>query len=112
VRPGHTVTHAAFQIAYYMGFSEVIVIGMDHWFPKSGPANAELHMHGADPNHFDPDYFRDQAWDAPNLAGSEQSYRVAKEIYEAEGRRIIDATLDGNCTVFPKADYKDLFAAG
>jgi len=108
VRGGHTVTHAAFQIAWYMGFTEVIVIGMDHRFPASGPPNAELHMQGADPNHFSPDYFRDQKWDAPNLAESEVSYRVARDIYEADGRRIIDATLEGACSVFPKAEYQTL----
>lgn len=111
VRGGHTVTHAAFQIAYYMGFDEVVVIGMDHRFPSSGPPNAELHMQGADPNHFSPDYFRDQNWDAPNLVGSEHSYQVAHDIFQAEGRRIVDATLDGACTIFPKIDYQSLFPA-
>jgi len=111
VRGGHTVTHAALQIAYYMGFDEVIIIGMDHHFATSGVPNAPLHMKGADPNHFSSDYFRDQNWDAPNLAGSEESYQVARDIYQAAGRRIIDATLDGACQVFSKAHYQDIFSA-
>ena len=109
VRGGHTVTHAALQIAYYMGFQEVIIIGMDHRFPSSGTPNAELYMHGADPNHFSPDYFRDQNWDAPNLVESEVSYAVSEQIFAAEGRRIIDATVNGACPIFPKADYRALF---
>lgn len=112
VRGGHTVTHAALQIIRYMGFAEVVVVGMDHNFPSSGRPNEELHMTGADPNHFSPDYFRGQKWDAPNLRESEVSYQLAREIYEAEGRRIIDATLDGACDVFAKADYRQVFGTG
>lgn len=109
VRGGHTVTHAAFQILRYMGFAEVVVIGMDHRFTYSGQPNEELQMQGGDPNHFSADYFRDQKWDAPNLAESEASYRLARQIYEEEGRRIIDATVDGACEIFPKTDYRTYF---
>lgn len=111
VREGHTVTHAALQIAYYMGVCEVIIIGMDHRFAPAGPANSEQIMTGPDPNHFSPDYFRDQKWDAPNLAGSEMSYRAARAAFEADGRRIIDATAGGACEVFEKANYQELFGA-
>lgn len=110
VREGHTVTHAALQIAYHMGFAEVILIGMDHRFTRSGPPNAALHMDGPDPNHFDPAYFGNQTWDAPNLAESERSYRAALAAYAADNRRIVDATLDGACDIFPKAFYKDVFS--
>lgn len=112
VRGGHTVTHAAFQIIRYMGFAEVVVIGMDHHFPASGQPNAPLHMAGDDPNHFSPAYFRGQDWDAPNLAESEISYRVARQIFEDEGRRIIDATVGGACNIFEKADYRRIFGQG
>lgn len=109
VREGHTVTHAALQLAYYMGFAKVVIIGMDHHFPASGAPNTPLHMTGDDPNHFSPDYFKDSAWDAPNLAGSERSYRAARAVFEAAGRRIIDATVDGHCDIFEKDDYRGIF---
>lgn len=106
---GYTVTHAALQIAYYMGFQQVVIIGMDHRFAPSGPANSSQHMAGDDPNHFSPDYFKGQNWDAPDLRQSEISYQQALEIYQADNRQIIDATLNGGCEIFPKADYQDLF---
>ncbi len=68
-----TVTHALRQIAYFMGFAEVIFIGMSHLFAASGPPNSALCMAGAGPHHFSPEYFRDQAWDTPDLAESEVS---------------------------------------
>lgn len=109
IREGHTVTHVALQLAYFMGFSKVVIIGMDHNFPQTGKPNSELMMQGDDPNHFSPAYFRGNKWDAPNLVGSEVSYRAALEAFRADGREVVDATLGGLCEVFPKADYRRVF---
>jgi hypothetical protein len=34
---------------------------------------------------------------------------MAKQAFDANGRRIVDATLGGKLTVFPKVDYNRLF---
>jgi hypothetical protein len=110
VHEGWTVTFAALQIAYYMGFAEVVIIGMDHRFQYAGAPNKPSIMLGPDPNHFSPEYFSDgEAWDNPDLERSEYCYRKAREIYESSNRRIIDATVNGACNAFSKADYRDLF---
>jgi hypothetical protein len=107
---GWTVTFAALQIAYYLGFSEVVLIGLDHRFDFKGESNERQLLKGQDINHFDPNYFGGgQAWDTPDLENSEASYRVAREFYEARGRNITDATVNGACHVFQKADYRSLF---
>ena len=60
-------------------------------------------METKDPNHFDPNYFAPgENWDAPDLAQSEISYQAARAAFEAAGRKIIDATVNGACTVFEK----------
>lgn len=110
VHEGWTVTYAALQVAYYLGFREVILIGMDHRYEYTGEPNQTQQLDGPDPNHFSPDYFGNgQPWDNPDLARSEESYRIARTEFEKDGRRIIDATVDGACMIFEKADYKDLF---
>jgi hypothetical protein len=110
IHEGWTVTYAAFQIAYYLGFKEIIVIGMDHRYDYSGPPNEACRLDGPDPNHFSPDYFGNgQTWDNPDLAHSEESYRIARVEFEKDGRRIIDATLNGACSIFEKADYRKVF---
>ena len=38
------------------------------------------------------------------------AYRLALEAYERAGREILDATADGALTVFPKVDYRSVFA--
>ena len=105
LREGGTVTFVALQIAFFMGFSEVVIIGMDHRFTFEGAPHETRTLSGPDLNHFSPDYFSGQKWDNPDLVRSEASYAAAKEIYESEGRRILDATVDGACQVFEKVDF-------
>lgn len=108
---GWTVTFVAMQLAYFMGFSEVVLIGVDHHFVTPGDPNKEVVSQGDDPNHFHPDYFgKGVRWHLPDLQRSEHSYHMAKAAFDNSGRRIIDATLDGKLTIFPKVDYQDYFS--
>jgi hypothetical protein len=110
VREGGTVTYAALQIAYYLGFKRVVIIGMDHNFSYDGQPNESRIMQGADSNHFIDNYFGfGQSWDNPDLAKSEESYQIARDVFESEGREILDATVGGKCTVFNKVEYRDVF---
>jgi len=107
---GWTVTYVALQVAYHLGFSEVVLVGLDHRYEFEGEPNAACRRSGPDPNHFAADYFGDQqVWNNPDLARSEQSYRISRAEFEAAGRRIVDATVGGACTIFEKADYRDVF---
>jgi len=106
---GATVTYVCLQLAYCMGFSEVILIGVDHNFETKGKASQTVISNGADPNHFSPDYFgKGFRWQLPDLELSETAYRVANKVYKDAGRRIIDATVEGKLNIFPKADYLSL----
>ncbi|MCG8430059.1 MAG: hypothetical protein MJA29_02655, partial [Candidatus Omnitrophica bacterium] len=110
VHEGWTVTYAGLQIAWYLGFKEVILIGLDHRYEYSGKPNEACRLDGPDTNHFSSEYFGNgQTWDNPDLVHSEESYRIAGAEFEKEGRRIIDATVDGACTIFEKANYRKLF---
>ena len=107
---GATVTNVALQLAFYMGFQQVILIGVDHNFASKGDANKTVISQGDDPNHFAPNYFGKGAkWQLPDLNTSEIGYTLAREAYRKTGREIIDATVGGKLTIFPKADYESLF---
>jgi hypothetical protein len=107
---GATVTYVALQLAYYMGFEKIILIGVDHNFVTKGDANKTITSQGDDPNHFAPDYFgKGFKWQLPDLETSERAYRMAKAAYQADGRQVLDATVGGKLTVFPKIDYQSLF---
>lgn len=107
---GATVTYVALQLAYYFGFSEIILIGVDHSFATKGEPNTTITSEGDDPNHFNPKYFgKGFRWQLPDLETSEIAYKMARRAFEADGRKVLDATVGGNLTVFPKVDYASLF---
>jgi hypothetical protein len=109
---GMTVTYVAMQLAYYMGFSEVILIGVDHNFKTKGEPSKLVVSKGDDPDHFDPDYFgKDINWQLPDLETSEKAYTLAKKAYLNSGRKILDATVGGKLTIFPKVRYEDILSA-
>ena len=110
VHEGWTVTYAALQVAYFLGFKEVVLIGLDHRFKYSGEPNEAKILNGPDPNHFCEGYFGyGQHWDNPDMKNIEESYRIAQAEYEKDGRQIIDASVNGACDIFEKADYHKLF---
>jgi len=107
ISEGYTVTYVAMQIAFYMGFKNVFLVGVDHSFQQKGKANQEQTLKEDDQNHFHPDYFKGQQWHLADLEGSEASFALAKHQFHFAGRNIIDATVDGKLTIFEKMKYED-----
>lgn len=107
---GGTVTYATLQLAYYMGFKEVYLVGLDHNFADKGrPNTTEVREQAEDKNHFHPDYFpKGVKWQLPDLYRSELSYALARQAFEADGRFIKDATLGGKCDVFEKVSFESI----
>jgi hypothetical protein len=107
---GATVTNLALQLAYFMGIEKAILIGVDHNFTSKGEANKTVVSEGHDPNHFMPNYFgKGVKWQLPDLDTSEIGYVFAREAYRKAGREVVDATVGGKLTIFPKVDYDTLF---
>ena len=113
IHEGWTVTHAALQVIYFMGFKQVNIIGMDHHFSqfKVGRENQTSVIEGDDLDHFHPDYFGNgKEWDFPDLENSEISYQAALDAYRQDGREIIDYSIGGLCKIFPKKDINQLYS--
>jgi hypothetical protein len=107
---GATVTYVALQLAFYMGFQTAILIGVDHNFATKGQPNTTIVSQGDDPNHFHAGYFgKGFRWQLPDLETSERAYHLARQAYESAGRQVLDATVGGKLTIFPKVSYPDLF---
>lgn len=105
-----TVTYVALQLAYYMGFERVYLIGVDHNFVTQGTPNTTIVSQGDDPNHFNPGYFgKGFRWQLPDLETSEIGYKLAKQAFENDNRSVLDATLGGKLDIFPKVTFTDLF---
>jgi hypothetical protein len=107
---GQSVTYSCIQMAYYMGFSEVYIIGKDHSYNTKENAGETVKSDGKEQNHFIQGYYKPgMIWGSPDYISEEYSYLLAKEYYENNGRIIKDATLGGQLNVFEKVDYYSLF---
>lgn len=112
---GGTVSYICMQLAFYMGFDEVYLVGFDHTYQI--PADAvvqhdtkEIISMSDDPNHFDPGYFgKGYRWHDPQVERMEAAYRRAREFFEANQRKIFNATIGGRLEVFPRVNYRELF---
>lgn len=105
---GYTVTYVAMQLAFHMGFQEVGIVGCDHQFAVSGPANKTVTSEKEDASHFDPRYFAGGVkWQLPDLYQSEIYYTLAKNVYQAFGRRIVNCTEGGALEVFERMPLSD-----
>lgn len=104
---GSTVTFVAMQLAFYMGYDTILLVGVDHSFIQKGRPNEKQTLEGPDMNHFTESYFKGQEWQLADLENSEVHYRLAKEWALANNRNIYDCTVGGRLNVFQKGKLED-----
>lgn len=108
INQGGTVTFVALQLAFHMGFSQVGLIGCDHYFKDKGLSNSLVASAKEDENHFDKNYFSNgQLWQLPDLPQSEYSYHMANDFYNANGRKIYNCTDGGYLEIFERMSLSD-----
>ena len=106
---GGTVTLFSLQLAFFMGFSQAILIGVDHSYVETGTPNKAVRAEADDRNHFSKNYFgKGVVWQLPDLAAMERGYRLIKGLFEEEGRSVVDATRGGKLDVFSKAALEEV----
>lgn len=112
---GYSVTYLCMQMAFYMGFSKVYLIGVDYDYvlPNNKHINSEnivIISENDDINHFHPNYFgKGYRWHHPKLDKVKQSYILAKQVFESNHRKIYNATCGGKLEVFERVRYEELF---
>ena len=108
---GQSVTIINLQLAYWMGFSRVVLIGMDfnYTIPEDADRKGDLITSNSDDvNHFHPDYFgKGKTWKDPKLDRVLINYRLAGEVFRADGREIVNATVGGQLDVFPRMELRE-----
>lgn len=109
-----SVTMMCLQLAFWMGFEKVYLIGMD--FDYVIPESAVREDGGVilsteeDPNHFDSSYFgAGKRWHDPHLDRVERSYILSKLAFESGNRKIFNATAGGKLEVFERVEFDALF---
>jgi hypothetical protein len=110
---GQSVTYINLQLAWYMGFSQVYLIGMDfsYTIPKSAIVDGVVITSTEDdPNHFHPEYFgKGKQWADPKLDFVARNYLKADMVYKFSGRQIFNASVGGKLEVFDRVNFDSLF---
>lgn len=110
---GGTVSYISLQLAYYMGFEKVYMIGFDHEYKipdKVKIEGNEILSLDDDVNHFNKDYFgKGKRWHDPMVDRMEKSYKKARLFFENDNRKIFNATAGGKLEVFERVNYESLF---
>lgn len=110
---GQSVTYLNMQLAYYLGFTEVYLIGMDFSYQireTDEVKGATLISNEDDINHFHPDYFgKGKKWHDPKVYNVAKNYEFAKENFDADGRKIYNATVGGKLEIYDRVNYEKLF---
>ena len=103
---GQSVTMINFQLAHWMGFQKILLVGMDFSYviPEDAPRKGDVITSLTDDaNHFHKDYFgAGKTWKDPKLDRVLLNYRLAKDVFEATGRSIINCTEGGRLEEFPR----------
>jgi len=110
---GQSVTYMNIQLAYYLGFTEVYLIGMDFSYAireSDEIDGATLLSNEDDINHFHPDYFgKGKKWHDPKVERVGWNYEYARDVFEKDGRKIYNATVGGKLEIFDRVNYDSLF---
>ncbi len=98
-----TVTYDCVQLAVYLGFEEIYLIGVDFDFAVDYKNKK---------NHFIETYYNENSetsyfWDRESL----EVYRSAREYADAHGIKIYNATRGGKLEIFERRNFDELFPA-
>jgi len=95
VYDGYTITYSLIQIAVYMGFKEIYLLGTDCNYPR------DLNHHFKNYDYFDPSY---------PVAGIKmiQAFTVAKDYADQNNIKIFNATRGGMLEVFERVNLDDI----
>ena len=103
VQEGYSVTFVLLQLAFFYGFREVFLLGVDHRYVQPCKPNEEITWTGRDPNHFADDYVKPgERWNGADLEKSEYYFQIAKKIFDSNGRKIINLTEGSALDVFER----------
>ena len=114
---GCTVTFTCMQLAFYLGFKNIYLIGVDsdYALPKDLERGGKygvgiLDMKSDDPNHFHPDYFgKGYRWHDPQVERMIEAYEEARRVVDETDQRIYNATVGGKLEVFDRKAYGEIF---
>lgn len=109
VYPGGSITTEMLQFAYYMGFTEIYLIGVDFSYNITVQKDKDTYSYQGENNYFISGYLKPgEVADMPNFEANLMAFQAAKDAIEGQGRVIRNATRGGKLEVFERADLDEL----
>ena len=105
-----TVTFTCMNIAAYMGFKEIYLIGVDHNYQVTIDEDGNTVVDDNAKDYFCEDYDNDiKDLVIHDMGNNTRVYRKAKQACDELGIKIFNATRGGKLEVFPRIDFDSLF---
>ena len=106
---GGTVIYPALQILHYLGFDEVILIGVDHNYGPMDESKTQIISSSDLKAHFTRDYYTQPTQVYIDFPAMNRAYQLAKEAYDRSERRILNATPGSKLNTYPRVQFDSLF---
>lgn len=103
---GYTVSYMCLQLAIYMGFKEIYLLGIDHNYKVTLLPNGEIKEDNEVQNHFSDNYDLPVL---PQLYKSSLAYVAAQKYAKEHNIKILNATRGGKLDAFERIDFNSLF---
>lgn len=106
---GFTVTYGAIQMAYYMGFSEVYLLGIDHNYSISLNEKGIPVMQTDVNDYFKGSNASNEGLNLPRVVESTMAYMTARKFADAHSEfEIYNATRGGKLEAFDRVDLDEV----
>jgi hypothetical protein len=112
---GATVIYDQLQIAYYMGFREVILVGIDFNYENFAlidehSQQGQLAENKNEGNHFIKNYYKPgEKMNVPKVELQRNAFQKASQVYAESGRKLINASRKTKLDVIERGDFDELF---
>lgn len=103
---GETVTYNAIQLAVYMGFKEIYLLGVDHCYAKTLNARGEYREDASIKNYFGD--LKNCSYSIQNYDTVNAAYREARRYCEENGVVIRNATRGGKLEIFERVTLENI----
>lgn len=96
VYDGYTIVYSAIQLAFFMGFNEIYLLGVDCNYASGS-------------KYFNKESERQDIWSHNSTELMIQAFQKAADCCRNTNTRIYNATRGGKLEVFPRRNFDDLF---
>ena len=108
VMEGYSVAYVAIQIAVYMGFTEIYLLGLDFSWPVYKDCAGNIFENGQAKHRFYEDNHEFDEISIPNVELMENAYKQARKYCETHGITICNVTRGGKLEVFHRVNLDNL----